>query len=120
MNVVLNFHSYKVNKFFFLFQPIAILLCNLFPIYFYANTGLSTFFFLVKDVYGYFRAIFVSKEVSQRALDLTADALDLNPANYTVWHHRRHLLKEFGANLESELDYCREIIEQHPKNYQVW
>jgi protein farnesyltransferase/geranylgeranyltransferase type-1 subunit alpha len=51
---------------------------------------------------------------------LTADALDLNPANYTVWHHRRHLLKEFGANLESELDYCREIIEQHPKNYQVW
>ena len=91
---------------------------NIFNIYNY----LSKLFFLllVKDVYGYFRAIFVSKEVSQRALDLTADALDLNPANYTVWHHRRHLLKEFGANLESELDYCREIIEQHPKNYQVW
>jgi len=73
-----------------------------------------------KDVYGYFRAIFVSKEISQRALDLTADALDLNPANYTVWHHRRHLLKELGSDLEAELDYCREIIEQHPKNYQVW
>ena len=32
-------------------------------------------YFLVKDVYGYFRAIFKTKEVSQRALDLTADAL---------------------------------------------
>ena len=89
-------------------------------IYNYLSKLFFNFFLLVKDVYGYFRAIFVSKEVSQRALDLTADALDLNPANYTVWHHRRHLLKEFGANLESELDYCREIIEQHPKNYQVW
>jgi len=73
-----------------------------------------------KDVYGYFRAIFNSKEVTQRALDLTADALDLNPANYTVWHHRRFLLKELGADLSSELEFSRDVIEQHPKNYQVW
>ena len=62
----------------------------------------------------------MSKEISQRALDLTMDALDLNPANYTVWHHRRYLLKNLGSDLEAELEYCREIIEQHPKNYQVW
>ena len=86
------------------------------------NVCLSMFQFspTVKDVYGYFRAIFMSKEISQRALDLTMDALDLNPANYTVWHHRRYLLKNLGSDLEAELEYCREIIEQHPKNYQVW
>ena len=101
-------------------MEVKLLLLNIYIYYYLRKLHIYFIFLLVKDVYGYFRAIFVSKEVSQRALDLTADALDLNPANYTVWHHRRHLLKEFGANLESELDYCREIIEQHPKNYQVW
>ena len=76
--------------------------------------------FSVNDVYGYFRAIYQSGEISTRALELTADALDLNPANYTVWHHRRHLLKELNADIHAELDFCRDIIEQHPKNYQVW
>merc|ERR1712018_72461 len=73
-----------------------------------------------KDVYKYFRAIYQSGEVSQRALDITADALDLNPANYTVWHHRRYLLKELKKDIHAELAFCRDIIEQHPKNYQVW
>jgi len=72
------------------------------------------------DIYGYFRAIYKSGEVSQRALLLTADALDLNAANYTVWHHRRHLLKELNEDLTKELQYCRDMIEQHSKNYQVW
>ena len=58
--------------------------------------------------------------MSHRALLLTADALDLNPANYTVWHHRRHLLKELNEDLYKELEFCRDIIEQHSKNYQVW
>jgi protein farnesyltransferase/geranylgeranyltransferase type-1 subunit alpha len=61
-----------------------------------------------------------SGEISQRALDLTADALDQNPANYSVWHHRRHLLKELKSDISAELNYCRDVIEQHPKNYQVW
>lgn len=84
-------------------------------------TGMNVnLFHAVNDVYGYFRAIYKSGEVSQRALLLTADALDLNPANYTVWHHRRHLLKELNEDLSKELQYCRDIIEQHSKNYQVW
>lgn len=84
-------------------------------------TGMNVnLFHTVNDVYGYFRAIYKSGEVSQRALLLTADALDLNPANYTVWHHRRHLLKELNEDLSKELQYCRDIIEQHSKNYQVW
>ncbi|GAB0099701.1 protein farnesyltransferase/ geranylgeranyltransferase type-1 subunit alpha [Sergentomyia squamirostris] len=73
-----------------------------------------------KDIYNYFRAIVAKGEKSQRALELTQDALILNPANYTVWQYRRDILKDLNLNLYDELDYVAEVIENNGKNYQVW
>jgi len=73
-----------------------------------------------KDVHDYFRAVLKSEEKSKRVLELTEDALELNPANYTVWNYRRQVLKAIDADLREEMQYSREMIEEHPKNYQVW
>lgn len=72
------------------------------------------------DVYDYFRAVVVKGELSERALYLTEDAINMNAANYTVWQFRRKILRHLGSDLEQELAFCREMIEMNPKNYQVW
>ncbi|XP_017153794.1 protein farnesyltransferase/geranylgeranyltransferase type-1 subunit alpha [Drosophila miranda] len=73
-----------------------------------------------REVFDFMRAIIAKGEKSQRALDLTTDALRLNPANYTVWQYRRDILRELKADLNVELDYLSEVIGQNSKNYQVW
>lgn len=74
----------------------------------------------VSDVFNYFRGVLATGEKSERALELTRDALRLNAANYTVWQYRRDILKAIDADLYEELDYIESVILDNPKNYQVW
>ncbi|KRT80711.1 hypothetical protein AMK59_6146 [Oryctes borbonicus] len=73
-----------------------------------------------EDVYDYFRGILKTQEKSERALLLTKDAANLNPANYTVWQYRRDILKALNKDLQEELEYIKHTIRKHSKNYQVW
>jgi len=72
------------------------------------------------DIYDYMRGVMKKREMSERALNLTEDAIEMNAANYTVWHYRRLILKAIGSDLRKELLFCQEMIEENPKNYQVW
>lgn len=73
-----------------------------------------------QETFDYFRAILASKEISERAFDLTHSCIGLNPSNYTVWHYRRVLLENLNKNLLDELEYIESTISRNQKNYQVW
>lgn len=73
------------------------------------------------ETMNYFRAIVQKDERSKRALDLTAEAIDLNGANYTVWYFRRLVVDALpDYDLRTELEFVTKIGRANPKNYQVW
>ena len=68
----------------------------------------------------YLRAVLKKNEKSERALALTGMCLAFNPANYTVWHYRREILKELGFEVQAELEWSAGLGGSNPKNYQLW
>lgn len=73
-----------------------------------------------EEAFSYFRAMLIRDELSERSLALTADCIDLQRSNFSVWYFRRRILKKLDHHLRSELSYVEKVIENDPKNYQVW
>lgn len=72
-----------------------------------------------RETFDYLRACMQKDELSERALELTKSACELNPANYTVWCYRRKILFHLGSDLSEELAFVGQMIQEQPKNYQV-
>lgn len=73
-----------------------------------------------EETFSYFRAVLQRDELSERSLALTADCIDLQRSNFSVWFFRRRILRELRHDLKDELDYVDKVIQKEPKNYQVW
>lgn len=73
-----------------------------------------------EEVFSYFRAMLARDELSERSLALTADCIELQRSNFSVWYFRRRILKKFRHHLKDELKFVAKVIEDEPKNYQVW
>lgn len=73
-----------------------------------------------EETFSYFRAMLVRDELSERSLALTADCIELQRSNFTVWYFRRRILRKLSHHLKNELTFVEQVIEDEPKNYQVW
>ncbi|KAK0282793.1 CAAX geranylgeranyltransferase alpha subunit [Friedmanniomyces endolithicus] len=72
------------------------------------------------ETMSYLRALMAANEFSPRALDLTEDLIDMNPAHYTVWLYRAQCLFALDSDLREELEWLSETALAHQKNYQIW
>lgn len=73
-----------------------------------------------KECLGYFRACLAKGEKSERLLQLTADMINSNSADYTAWQHRWDTLTALQANLQNECVFTERVAEDSIKNYQLW
>lgn len=73
-----------------------------------------------KEHLGYFRAILAKGEKSERVLQLTADMINRNSADYTAWQHRWDTLSALKADMQQECVFTAQVAEDSIKNYQLW
>ncbi|KAL6503818.1 hypothetical protein OROGR_025741 [Orobanche gracilis] len=73
-----------------------------------------------RETMDYFRAVYVADERSPRALQLTEEAIILNPGNYTIWQFRRLILEALNHDLHEELDFVEQMTRDNSKNYQIF
>lgn len=73
-----------------------------------------------REASSYLRAVMAAGESSERALALTANVIELNPAHYTVWLYRAGLLKDLDKSIPDEMEWLNDISLRHIKNYQIW
>ncbi|KAM3434133.1 hypothetical protein MY4824_005592 [Beauveria thailandica] len=72
------------------------------------------------EAVAYLRAVMVDKEHSPRALRLTAHVIALNPAHYTVWLYRFHIIKALELSVPAEITWLNAVALENLKNYQIW
>lgn len=72
------------------------------------------------EVMNFFRAVVKMGELSDRALNLTSNALRLNPYNYNLWSYRRKILKAIKYDPHKEFCWAEEMIRENPKNFYPW
>lgn len=85
----------------------------------------------------YLRALQPTQEISERALTLTQDILEMNPAHYSVWDYRFKIVTEIGNKVYDPKEvglvrisayppigedgsWLNDFTLEHPKNYQIW
>ena len=73
-----------------------------------------------KTAMGYCRTLMKLNELSERSLMLTQYIIHSNPAHYSIWEYRRQILKSLGSSLVDELELLNNLMEENPKNYQLW
>lgn len=68
----------------------------------------------------YFRAIWNSGEVSERAFELSQRVIDILPGNFSAWVIRRKCIEKLNMSPALELAFTEEEIEDNEKCYQIW
>lgn len=74
------------------------------------------------ECHSYFYALYHSGEKSERCLNITAEVIRHNSANYTAWYWRRKCLEDIDCAKwsDSEIAFANDWAIKSPKNYQVW
>ncbi|QSS62178.1 CaaX farnesyltransferase alpha subunit Ram2 [Histoplasma capsulatum] len=76
-----------------------------------------------EEATSYLRAVMAENEMSERALELTGDVILMNPAHYTVWHHRQLIMsnsQSFPTLPANEQQFLMQMLALDSKNYHVW